>query len=174
MPILKVDGTTKIVQSLAISRYLAKQFGLQGNGNLDQAKVDAIVDSVLDYVAMFHGHPYAIYLIHAYNAEEKQKLVDRQNLLGDKNLATIDKLISMYSTATGFCVGNALTWCDLYLFDLLTYVLQLNPKAIDNYPHVSAVKKQVEAHPKIAAYLKTRPEPVNLFADPNVKKPWMK
>jgi len=47
MPVLEVDGV-KLPQSMTIARFLAKQFGLAGKDNLEQAKVDVVVDTSID------------------------------------------------------------------------------------------------------------------------------
>ena len=47
IPVLEVDGT-KLPQSAAIARFLAKQFQLAGKDNLEQAKVDAVADTIGD------------------------------------------------------------------------------------------------------------------------------
>ena len=47
LPILEVDGVT-IAQSMAISRYLARETGLAGTTNLVMAQVDEAVDVIND------------------------------------------------------------------------------------------------------------------------------
>jgi glutathione S-transferase len=47
IPVLEVDGV-KLPQSVSIARFLAKQFQLAGKDNLEQAKVDAVVDTIND------------------------------------------------------------------------------------------------------------------------------
>ena len=47
MPVLEYDGT-QISQSLTIARFLAKEFGLAGKNNLEQAQADMIIDAGSD------------------------------------------------------------------------------------------------------------------------------
>ena len=47
---------------------------------------------------------------------------------------------------------------DLAVHDLLTTFLQRNKNILDKYPKIQANRKAVEAHPKLAEYLKERPE----------------
>lgn len=47
LPVLEVDGK-RINQSVAICRYLAKQFGLAGKDDWENLEIDAIVDSIND------------------------------------------------------------------------------------------------------------------------------
>merc|ERR1712051_345029 len=47
LPVLEVDGVN-ICQSMAISRYLANEFGLAGNSSLVKAQIDEVVDVIND------------------------------------------------------------------------------------------------------------------------------
>merc|ERR1711937_1069083 len=51
LPVLEVDGV-QLPQSLAMARYVAKEYNLAGKNNLEQAQVDAIVDTVMDFAAI--------------------------------------------------------------------------------------------------------------------------
>jgi glutathione S-transferase len=44
LPALEYDGTM-LCQSLTIARFLAKEFGLAGKTNLEQAQADMIIDA---------------------------------------------------------------------------------------------------------------------------------
>ena len=57
----------------------------------------------------------------------------------------------------GHCVGNSLTWADLIVFDSTIQGKSQNLMNI-KFEHIEKVKKTVEKHPKISAYLKRRPE----------------
>ncbi len=52
MPVLEFNGI-KLPQSLAIARFLAKQFQLGGKDNLEQAKIDAVGDTVAGLMAKY-------------------------------------------------------------------------------------------------------------------------
>merc|ERR1712215_352945 len=47
LPTLKYDGEV-VCQSISISRFLAKEFGLAGKDNIENAQCDEIVDAVND------------------------------------------------------------------------------------------------------------------------------
>merc|ERR1711970_1003850 len=49
MPLLEYDGVV-IGQSMAVARFLAKEFDLAGKGNLEQAQADEIVDVLVDII----------------------------------------------------------------------------------------------------------------------------
>jgi glutathione S-transferase len=48
VPVLEIDGE-QIHQSVAICRYLAKQFGLNGSNDREALEIDAIVDTFSDF-----------------------------------------------------------------------------------------------------------------------------
>ena len=47
---LEYDGET-ICQSITITRFLAKECGLDGRDNLENAKIDEVVDAVSDLLS---------------------------------------------------------------------------------------------------------------------------
>ena len=49
VPALEIDGVV-ISQSLTIARFLAKEFGLAGKTNLEQAQADMVIDAGNDLV----------------------------------------------------------------------------------------------------------------------------
>ncbi|XP_074130647.1 hematopoietic prostaglandin D synthase isoform X2 [Sminthopsis crassicaudata] len=52
IPILEVDGVP-LHQSLAIGRFLAREAGLAGKTELEQCQVDAIIDTMDDFMSRF-------------------------------------------------------------------------------------------------------------------------
>lgn len=48
VPILTVNGTSKIGQSKAIERFLARELGLAGNSSIEAAVIDALTENVRD------------------------------------------------------------------------------------------------------------------------------
>nr|QCX41803.1 glutathione S-transferase [Pagiophloeus tsushimanus] len=50
LPILEIDGK-RVSQSVAIARYLAKQFGLLGKNDWEALQADSLIDALGDYEA---------------------------------------------------------------------------------------------------------------------------
>ena len=56
-------------------------------------------------------------------------------------------------------MGNSLTWADLMVFDIYSTIQGKSQNLMNiKFEHIEKVKKTVEKHPKISAYLKRRPE----------------
>ncbi|CAF3246626.1 unnamed protein product [Rotaria sp. Silwood2] len=127
MPVLEVDGV-KLPQSLSIARFLAKQFNLAGKDNLEQAKVDAVADTIADGMAKFGPIRREV--------DEAKKQADMEKFLDDelpKHLQNLEVLAKAYSNGSSFFVGNHLTWCDLLVYDMLENILHIDASALNRY-----------------------------------------
>ncbi|CAF3001291.1 unnamed protein product [Rotaria sp. Silwood2] len=117
MPVLEFDGI-KLPQSLSIARFLAKQFNLAGKDNLEQAKVDTVVDTIVDGMAKFGSIRREV--------DEVKRQADMRKFLVDelpKHMQNLEVLANAYSNGGLFFVGNHLTWCDLFVYDMLENIL---------------------------------------------------
>ena len=150
MPVLEVDGV-KIPQSMAIARFLAKQFHLAGGDHLAQAKVDAVVDTSIDLALKF--------LPILFEKDEDRKKTEAAKFLSEElpnHLKNFEALAHIYSDDGVFFVGNQLTWADLEAYDMLDYILRLDGNVLQAYPWLQNNRQAVEKQPNIAAYLKNR------------------
>ncbi|CAF0844241.1 unnamed protein product [Didymodactylos carnosus] len=152
MPVLEVDGQ-KIPQSLSIARFIAKQLNLAGNDNLEQAKVDSVVDTIADLMQQYLTKIFMV-------KEESQKDEAKQKFLKEdatKQLTNLENLLTNYGQNGPFFLGNQLTWADLMFFEKVTTLSQLDKNLLEKYPKLKRCHEEVGHNPKIAAYLKSRP-----------------
>ena len=150
MPVLEVDGV-KLPQSMSIARFLAKQFNLAGKDNLEQAKVDAVVDTMTDAMNKLGSI--------RRQADEAKKQADTQKFLVEelpKHMQNLEILAKAYSNDGPFFVGNHLTWCDLFVYDMLETVLHIDDSVLSHYPWLQSNRQEIEKQPNIAAYLQSR------------------
>ncbi|CAF0804862.1 unnamed protein product [Rotaria sordida] len=152
MPVLEVDGT-KLPQSLSIARFLAKQFQLAGKDNLEQAKVDAVVDTTSDLVSKYMP-------VHFEQDPKKKEELILKFLTEElpKHLQNLETLGKLYGNGGPFFVGNHLTWADLFFYEMGGNMLQVDANCLDNLPWLKKNRTEVEKQPKIAEYLKNRPQ----------------
>ena len=87
-------------------------------------------------------------------AEAFKKFLAEQ---GGKGAGDVEKLIGLYGS-NGHAVGSDLTWADLAIFDVTSAFLRSHPDFAKNFPKMMAVDEKVASHPKIADYVKNRPE----------------
>jgi glutathione S-transferase len=152
MPVLEFDGV-KLPQSITIARFLAKQFQLAGRDNFEQAKVDAVVDTITEIAEKFAP-------LRREKDETKKQQGMRKFFTEDlpKHLQNLDVLGRLYGNGGLFFVGNHLTWADLYAYDTLESLLQVDGNILNNHPWLRQNRQEIERQPKISAYLKSRPQ----------------
>lgn len=151
LPTFEVDGQ-QICQSLAIARYLAREFGYAGKSNIEQALVDQVVDTVNDYLGDFYKAWFG-------DADKKKTEVGKYvNETTPKTLKCIEKWLKDNNGGDGFFVGSSVTIADLLVYEALTNVIQIDSKVLDAFPKVAAHRKRVAILPKLKEYLEKRPK----------------
>lgn len=146
IPILEVDGLT-LHQSLAIARYLAKNTDLAGKTEMEQCQVDAIADTLDDFMSCF---PWA-----EKNQDVKDQMFnkmltyDAPHFLQDLDTFLGDK---------EWLVGNSVTWADFYWDICSTTLLVFKPDLLDAHPRLLTLQKKVQAIPAIADWIQRRPQ----------------
>ncbi|XP_045165661.2 glutathione S-transferase-like [Mercenaria mercenaria] len=149
MPVLEVDGKRKISQSVAIARYLAREFNMYGKGNAEMAIVDQIVDTCLDVFTPF--------VKIAFNPDKEEKAKQMEEFYSStlpKLLGFLENLVKE-TGKSGFAVGSSLTLGDLALY---TYIENCGAGGkLEKFPLLAANRKKVEELPRIKTYLKNRP-----------------
>lgn len=148
---MTVDGL-KLPQSLAIARYIAKQFNLAGASDLDQAKADAVVDTCMDMQIAYYTK--------VFRAKDEEKEAAKKSYIDEDapgHLAKIDKIIGLFGS-NGFSVGSSLTWADLLVWETTTMMNTLDASLVTKHANIMAVRKSVEANQKVAEYIKSRPQ----------------
>jgi glutathione S-transferase len=152
MPVLTM-GDLKLVQSISIARFLAKRFHLVGTNDMEQAQCDVVVDTCKDLLDL--------YVNKVFKLTEDQKEGALKIFLAEdvpKHMENLEKLSLLYGTS-GHCVGNSLTWADLMVFDIYSIIQEKSQNLMNiKFEHIEKIKKTVEDHPNISAYLKSRPE----------------
>ncbi|CAF3479039.1 unnamed protein product [Rotaria sp. Silwood1] len=152
MPVLEFEGI-KLPQSLSIARFLAKQFNLAGRDNFEQAKVDAVADTINDLLRKFITPRFE------KDKTKKQELMKKFfDEKVPKYLQNLNVLGKLYSNDGPFFVGNHLTWADLLFYDMLETLLEIDENCLNNYPWLKQNRAEVEKQPRIAEYLKNRPK----------------
>ncbi|CAF1184567.1 unnamed protein product [Rotaria magnacalcarata] len=152
MPALEFNST-KLPQSKSIARFLAKQFHLAGRDNLEQAKVDAVIDTIDDLI------PKLISIFFEQDETKKEEL--RKKYFDEelpKHFQNLNVLLKEFGNGGPFFVGNHLTWADLYFYDLSETLLGMNGNCLETYPRLKQNREEVEKQPKIAEYLNNRPK----------------
>jgi len=101
IPVLNYNGV-EISQSMAITRFLANEFGLAGKTNLEKARADMIVDCVMDMLAG------AVAILRAPEGQKAEPIAKLVNEIIPNGRQILEKFLT-----DKFFVGNEITWADL-------------------------------------------------------------
>lgn len=150
LPVLEIDGKVYISQSMAIARYLAREFGLGGKTPLETTRIDEISECFHD---IFND------MVKIKFAPEGAKEAAEKNYEKTCNrlLPFLEELLTGNHGGDGYFVGDSMTMADLHCFVALESPLKRDSELLKNYPKLTALRKRVEESPKIAEYLKKRP-----------------
>lgn len=159
LPLLTIDGHV-YAQSLSIARYLAEKFGFAGKTDLDKLRADMIAhyceDMLMALVKMS-----LLFEKDENVKKEKGGKFEKEEL--SKYLTNFEKLLKENKGGDGFYVGDAITWADLMVYQLVgTFIkshgcIDVTPH-LGSYPKLAALLQRVAANPKIAAWIAKRPE----------------
>ncbi|KAG1662030.1 Hematopoietic prostaglandin D synthase [Nymphon striatum] len=148
VPVLTLEDGTMLPQSLAISRYLAREHDLVGRTNLEAAFADAIVDGIVD---MFKDFALLVF------GTEDQKKATKEALL-----ISVPKALAIFETSfekkgTDYLVGDQITWADLSMALTIDVLGEyLGEKITDGVPKLIAHKERIWNIPQIKTYLENR------------------
>nr|ABL09318.1 allergen Ale o 8 [Aleuroglyphus ovatus] len=136
-----IDGNVKLTQTLAILRYLARKYKLDGANEAEKNAIAVLEQQVTDLnVALFKT-------IFDPNFET----VKVEYL---KNLPDSLKQISNFIGSKQFSVGPNVTYVDFWLYEYLIKVKLFAPEAFNQFPNLGAFVTRLETQPKLAAWLK--------------------
>ncbi|XP_052260884.1 glutathione S-transferase 1-like isoform X2 [Dreissena polymorpha] len=157
MPVLEVDGR-KICQSLAIARYLAKEFGLFGSNNMEAFVIDELFEI---FAEIMNNHLWKIF----YEEDENKKAELAETFKKDsaaKYLNLIEKRLKENTSGSGFYVGSEVTVGDLLLYNSMyanrKWLGQFSVDVYEGRPLLEEHFKLVGVLPNIAKWVQERPE----------------
>ncbi|CAL2039226.1 unnamed protein product [Caenorhabditis brenneri] len=130
LPLLEVDGMV-LAQSHAISRYLARQFGINGKDAWEEAQVGFAERDV--------------------EALAKDVLIPGFK----KNYRFFSNFLK--SSGSGYLVGDSLTWVDLLLAQHTADLLADDESLLNEFPQFKAHQEKVHSNANIKKWSEARP-----------------
>ncbi|XP_076656911.1 glutathione S-transferase-like [Halictus rubicundus] len=149
VPVLEIDGK-KINQSVAICRYLAKQFGLAGKNDREALEIDVAVDTITDVRTKIGAFAY-----------ETNEVVKAEKLKVAKEQVPyyLERLDAQVKKNGGYFVGGALTWADIFFVGLLEYLnFMMDSDIIENYENLKQLNEKVLKVPAIKSWVEKAPK----------------
>nr|KAG5705588.1 hypothetical protein BaRGS_034786 [Batillaria attramentaria] len=140
-------------ESVAIANFFAREFGLYGKNNMDALRLDEVVAVCADFITAIYNHTISV-------KDEGQKPELRKKLFEEEIPKYMNNLVRMLKENgnSGYFVGNSMTLADLYAYNVLDSVIVEKRDAARTFPpEIQKLRQQVEFHPRLQAYLASRP-----------------
>ncbi|KAM7032697.1 glutathione S-transferase Mu 1-like isoform 1-T1 [Acridotheres tristis] len=137
-----IDGPTKLTQSNAILRYIARKHNLCGETEEEILRVDMLENQIMDFrmsLVMICYNPDFEKLKPGYLEQLPGKLKLFSNFLGDRK----------------WFAGEKLTFVDFLMFDVLDQNLIFEPKCLEPFKNLKDFMDRFGALEKVAAYMKS-------------------
>ncbi|XP_046600020.1 glutathione S-transferase-like [Neodiprion lecontei] len=149
LPLLEIDGKV-YNQSLAIGRYLAKEFNLTGSNKLEDLEIDSMVDTINDYRSVFSQY--------LWEANKTAKSKRKEQLVQEKLPFYLNRFEDRVKANGGYFVGGKLTWADLWFVSLKPYLdFVIGFDTLKNHAALTEHANKINAIPNIKKWLDTRP-----------------
>ncbi|GAB1598755.1 S-crystallin 3 [Argonauta hians] len=159
MPMLELDNRTQIPQSMAMARYLAREFGFHGRSNIEMARVDYISDcfnDILDdYLRMFQDSNFRMNM----RSRDSNRSTEQRNRYREtcrRILPFMERTLEMRNGGNQFFMGDQLTMADMMCYCALENPLMDEPSMLSSYPKLQSLRNRVMNHPKMSQYLQKR------------------
>uniref|UniRef100_A0A1I8I5G0 glutathione transferase n=1 Tax=Macrostomum lignano TaxID=282301 RepID=A0A1I8I5G0_9PLAT len=144
LPVLTINGKTKISQSHTIARYLGREHGLMGSNNIEQAQIEMWIDQTIDIRTKF------LRMIYENYEAGKQPFIDSIP-------AQLEPFEKQLTGDSAHLLFGKLTLADYIVFDVLLVLTALSPTCLDSSPHVKAFYTSFGARKNLHAFLE-KPE----------------
>lgn len=148
LPFLKIDDKV-ICQSKAIERYLAREFNLMGNSNIESAMIDSLCECIRDFKDAYQlvrkSENKEEAMVQWFTVALKDKMEMFENLLGAN---------------TGFSVGNHLSLSDIILYSFIKEFFDDKEGALAacaNCSKVQSILNNVSNNDNLKKWLDNRP-----------------
>uniref|UniRef100_A0A8C4YLI4 Glutathione S-transferase n=1 Tax=Gopherus evgoodei TaxID=1825980 RepID=A0A8C4YLI4_9SAUR len=135
-----IDGQTKLTQSNAILRYIARKHKMAGESEEEIQRVDMLENQVMDFRLAFARICYSPDFVKT----EPEYLRQLPGKL---------KLFSQFLGNRKWFAGEKLTYVDFLMYDILDQLRMFEPKCLDQLKNLKDFLKRFEALEKIAAYM---------------------
>ncbi|XP_071830065.1 probable glutathione S-transferase 5 [Apostichopus japonicus] len=156
VPVLEVNGK-RIIQSLAICRYIAREAGFYGSNNWESTRIDSICENIVDYEhdvdRLWQPHDSD-----EIKATLKKRYVEEKI---PKIYGILETLLKENNDGNNFFVGEKISMADFYVFAFIDgtvrthYPSNYDPK---DFPKLAAHMERMKKIPQVKDWLETRPD----------------
>lgn len=132
---------------------MANKFNLAGKSELDRARVDMVVEQLIDFQNAFIK-------AHFEQDETKKKELNEKlaNEVVPQNLQFLEKILQSNKSGSDWYVGDSITLADIVAFNIWGWVRDKIAPALEKFPLVKANDEKVGNLSQITEWIAKRPE----------------
>eukprot|EP00933_Yihiella_yeosuensis_P081143 TRINITY_DN94692_c0_g1_i1.p1 TRINITY_DN94692_c0_g1~~TRINITY_DN94692_c0_g1_i1.p1 ORF type:complete len:236 (-),score=25.74 TRINITY_DN94692_c0_g1_i1:122-796(-) len=145
LPLLEIDGLN-IVQSQAMFRYVAQRSGLWGKSLQEAALIDMIAEGIKDCRGPVVSFPFT---------PDQGQLAAEIPARTSKQLGPLEAQIRNTADGKLGFVASGLSAADVLTAELAEELLNIRGDALNPYPKIAALHRQVVSIPSVQAYLRS-------------------
>uniref|UniRef100_A0A914PPM7 glutathione transferase n=1 Tax=Panagrolaimus davidi TaxID=227884 RepID=A0A914PPM7_9BILA len=165
LPLLTINGKIQIGQSMTIFRYLAKQFGLDGGTDLEDAHINCIAEYFREM--MEKARPFVRFWnrgIVEKNFEQNDEepefplVVQQLKLYLEPAVREYFPVIIdlLKKSKNDFFADSGITWVDFFISEYVDSLKNVAPELAEQYPELLEHSKIVHSIPQLQNYLESR------------------
>ena len=136
------DGDVKISQSVAIQRYLARKYGLDGKTEQEKIRIDLVEQQLIDYrsqgVTVFYNPDFET-LVQGYKTDLPAKLAALSKFLGTNE----------------YFSGGGLSHVDFLAYEWLDVQRLLVADVLTGFSNLQAFVQRIEDLPEVKKYMES-------------------
>ncbi|KAF8785295.1 glutathione S-transferase class-mu 26 kDa isozyme 47-like [Argiope bruennichi] len=137
-----IDDDVRLTQSVAILRYLAEKYGLDGKTKAEKLLVSLAEQQIIDFRTSFGR------LCYDPNFEKTKPEFE-------KKVPVQLKFVADFLGNRKYLAGDSLTYVDFMAYDTLDYYLYLIPNVFADFPVLKEYHQRIRNLPELQAYLKS-------------------
>ncbi|KAF8777980.1 glutathione S-transferase Mu 1-like [Argiope bruennichi] len=136
-----IDGDTKLTQSTAILRYVARKYGLDGKDDDQKLRVSIAEQQIVD----LRWGLILLVIRSDYNDNAKAEFV--------KKIPDMLKLWENFIGDQKYLTGDDITYVDFMAYDTFDFYRLFHAEALDEFPKLRAFQNRIKSLPELQEYL---------------------
>lgn len=162
-PVLVVDDDVVIGQSRTIERFIARTFGLMGDGSeLEASLVDCITEHCRDVKDAQMKKGFSFFTRDKTDEEKAAAREEWFSIDMPMMLGKIDTVVQQTSAERGYAVGRQTSYADVVIFTLIADCTMQDDtkdalKAAEKCEYLKAIVNRISSDGKVKKWLQERP-----------------
>merc|ERR1712142_946467 len=174
LPVLEMDGGMRMPETMAIARYLAREYNFYPKSNMDMMRCDYIADCFYeimhDYMRYFHDKNGRFrfgnngdMMMSSSMSGNSDMMSSNDNYMRWRYMNTLNRImpfmertLMMRDGGSKFFMGNDMMMCDMMMYCCMEMMMMENQSMMSPYSKLMSLYQRVAQHPKMSMYLKSR------------------